>query len=71
MSSKYDSIQTAAELISEVQLHRLRTFTVRVTSITTLTVEAESDDEAIEKACEVAWEYDADEKHGEILKEDK
>ncbi len=54
MSSKYDSIQTAAELVPEVQLHRLRTFTVRVTSITTLAVKAESEDEAIEKACEVA-----------------
>ncbi len=71
MSSKYDSIQTAAELVPEAQLHRLRTFAVRVTSITTLTIEAESEDEAIEKACEVAWEFDADEKSGEILKEDR
>lgn len=48
----------------------MRKFTVRVTSITTLTVEAESEDEAIDKACEKAWEYDADEKSGEILKEE-
>ena len=40
---------------------------MKVTSITTLTVEAESEDEAIDKACEKAWEYDADEKTGEIL----
>ncbi len=45
----------------------MKEFTVKVTSITTLTVEAESEDEAIEKACEKAWEYDADEKTGEIL----
>ncbi len=48
----------------------MREFTVRVTSITTLAVEAESEDEAIDKACEEAWKYDADEKTGEILKED-
>ena len=47
----------------------MREFTVRVMSITTLTVEAESEDEAIDKACGTAWEYDADEKTGEILKE--
>lgn len=47
----------------------MKEFTVKVTSITTLTVEAESEDEAIDKACEKAWEYDADEKTGEILKE--
>lgn len=45
----------------------MREFTVKVTSITTMTVEAESEDEAIDKACEMAWEYDADEKTGEIL----
>lgn len=45
----------------------MREFTVKVTSITTLDVEAESENEAIDKACEMAWEYDADEKTGEIL----
>ena len=44
-------------------------FTVKVTSITTLTVEAESEDEAIDKACSEAWKYDADEMNAEILKE--
>lgn len=48
----------------------MRKFIVKVTSITTLAVEAESEDEAIDKACEKVWEYDADEKTGEILKED-
>ena len=45
----------------------MKEFTVKVTSIATLTVEAKSEDEAIDKACEKAWEYDADEKTGEIL----
>ena len=45
----------------------MKEFTVKVTSITTLTVEAESEDEAIDKACEKAWESDADETTGEIL----
>ncbi len=45
----------------------MKEYTVKVTSVTTLTVEAESEDEAIDKACEMAWEYDADEKNGEIL----
>lgn len=45
----------------------MRKFTVKVTYITTLTVEAKSEDEAIDKACEKAWKYDADEKTGEIL----
>lgn len=44
-------------------------YTVKVTAITTLTVEAESEDEATEKACEIAWKYDADEMDVEILKE--
>lgn len=47
----------------------MREFTVKVTTVTTLTVEAESKDEAIDKACEMAWEYDADEKTGKVLKE--
>ncbi len=45
-------------------------YTVKVTAITTLTVEAESEDEATDKACGMAWEYDADEINGEIVKED-
>lgn len=45
----------------------MKEYTVKVTSVTTLTVEAES--EAIDKACEMAWEYDADEKTGEVLEE--
>mgnify|MGYP001082161599 FL=1 len=45
----------------------MKEFTVKVTTITTLTVEAATEDEAIDKACEMAWEYDADEKTGEIL----
>lgn len=47
----------------------MKEFTVKVTAVTTLTVEAESEDEAIDKAYEMAWEYDADEKTGELLKE--
>ena len=47
----------------------MKEFTVKVTAITTLTVEAATEDEAIDKACEMAWEYDADEKTGEILGE--
>lgn len=49
----------------------MKEFTVKVTSTTTLTVKAESEDEAIDKACEKAWEYDADEKTGEILEVSK
>ena len=40
----------------------MKEFTVKVTAITTMTVEAATEDEAIDKACEMAWEYDADEK---------
>lgn len=46
---------------------RKRQYTVKVTAITTLTVEALSEDEAIDKACSEAWEYDADEVNAEIL----
>ena len=45
----------------------MKEFTVKVTAITTMTVEAATEDEAIDKACEMAWEYDADERTGEIL----
>ena len=45
----------------------MKKFTVKVTSITTLTVEAEDEDEAIDKACSEAREYGADEVNAEIL----
>ena len=48
----------------------MKKFIVKVTFITTLAVEAESEDEAIDKACEKAWEYDADEIDGKILEGD-
>lgn len=56
--------------MSEQRSELVKKFSVKVTSITTLIVEAETEDEAVGKACEIAWEYDADEKTGEILKED-
>ena len=46
---------------------KTQTFTVKVTSIHTLEVEAENEDEATEQACGMAWEYDADEISGEII----
>ena len=46
---------------------KTRTFTVRVTSVHTLEVEAESEEDAAEKACGMAWEHDADEISGEII----
>ena len=48
----------------------MKKYSVQVTAITTVNVEAESEDEAIDKACGCAWEYDADELHGKIVKED-
>lgn len=47
----------------------MKKFTVKVTAIMTLTVEAATEDEAIDKACEMAWEYDASEMTAEILGE--
>lgn len=44
-------------------------FLVKVTTIHTLAVEAENEEKAIDKACGMAWEYDADEIDGKILKE--
>ncbi len=44
-----------------------RQYTVKVTAITTLTVEAESEDEATDKACGEAWKYDADEMNAEVV----
>lgn len=46
----------------------LREYEVKVTAITTLTVQAASEEEAIDRACGLAWEYDADELSGEIIK---
>lgn len=45
----------------------MKKYTVVVTSVTTLTVEAENEDEATMKACEEAWKYDADSVDGVIL----
>ena len=47
----------------------MKTFLVEVTSVHTLEVEDFNEDRAIEKACGMAWEYDADEINGKILKE--
>lgn len=38
----------------------MKEYTVEVTSVTTVTVEAENEDEATTKACEEAWKFDAD-----------
>ena len=46
----------------------VRKFEVKVTAVTTLTVEAATKEEAIDRACGLAWEYDADELNGEIIK---
>lgn len=56
VAEKYGLIQT-----------KMRTFTVKVTSVHTLEVEAETEEDAAEKACGMAWEHDADEIHGEII----
>ena len=48
----------------------MKKFIVEVTSVTTVTVEAENENEAIDKACEIAWEYDADEVNAIILNDD-
>lgn len=42
-------------------------YEVKVTSVTTVYVEAESEDEAIEKACSVYWEHDADTINCEVV----
>ena len=46
---------------------KTQTFTVKVTSVHTLEVEAENEEDATEKACGMAWKYDADEISGEII----
>lgn len=54
----------------ELKSSGLKRFLVKVTTVHTLEVDAENEDTAVEKACEMAWEYDADEIVGKILKED-
>ncbi len=49
----------------------MKEFIVEVTTVTTVTVEAENEDEAIDKAYEIAWEYDADENNAKILNENE
>ena len=46
---------------------KTQTFTVKVTSVHTLEVEAENEENATEKACGMAWKYDADEISGEVI----
>lgn len=46
---------------------KMRTFTVKVISVHTLEVEAETEEDAVEQACGMAWEHDADEIRGEII----
>lgn len=53
----------------ELKASELKKFLVEVTTVHTLEVEAENEDKAIEKACGIAWEYDADEINGKILEE--
>lgn len=45
----------------------MKEYTVQVTSVTTVTVEAENEDEATMLACGKAWEYDADSVDGVVL----
>ena len=45
----------------------MKSYTVEVTTITTLTVEAENEEEAMDKACGMAWEYDADSNDAKII----
>lgn len=54
----------------ELKPAELKKFLVEVTSVHTLEVEVENEDEAIEMACRMAWEYDADEIDGKILEGD-
>lgn len=49
----------------------MKKYTVKVSRIMYLEVEAEDADTEIDKACEVAWEYDADEGNGEIISEEE
>lgn len=45
----------------------MKEYTVEVTSVTTVTVEAENEDEATTLACGEAWKYDADSVDGVVL----
>ena len=45
----------------------MKEYTVEVTSVTTVTVKAENEDEATTLACGEAWKYDADSIDGVIL----
>lgn len=54
----------------ELKPASLKKFVVKVTTVHTLEVEAENEDKATEKACGMAWEYDADEINGEVICED-
>ena len=49
----------------------MKKYVVKVSRIVFLEVEAEDEDAAIDKACEIAWEYDADENNGEIISEEE
>lgn len=48
----------------------MKRYTVKTTRVVYLEVEAEDPQAAVDKACEIAWEYDADELDGEIVKEE-
>ena len=45
----------------------MKEYEVKVTSVTTVYVEAESESEAMEKAGEIYWRQDADETNCEIV----
>ena len=55
----------------ELKPASLKKFVVKVTTVHTLEVEAENEDKATEKACGMAWEYDAASteapEHGDVL----
>lgn len=44
---------------------------VKVTTITYLEIDKPTEEEAIEEACRIAWEYDADDIEAEIEKENE
>lgn len=59
----------SAEVVERHKLvpAKMQTFTVKVTSIHTLEIEAESGEDATDRACSIAWEYDADEINAEVI----
>ena len=64
----YEQPLTPMQVASyELKAAGLKMFTVEVTTVHTLEIEAENEDEAIEKACGIAWEYDADSIDGNVL----